>query len=104
MKEKLKTVPRWLGWVLLAAVTLTLFSAAVNDLNAQRSDQDLRQLEDALRRSCVACYAAEGAYPENLSVLRERYGVQLDEARYTVHYEIFAANLMPEIIVLEREP
>lgn len=104
MREKLKAAPRWLGWVLLAAVVLTLFSAGVNNLSAQRSAQDLEQLEDALRRGAVAYYAAEGAYPQDLDVLRERYGLRVDEERYLVHYEIFASNLMPDIIVLEREP
>ena len=49
----------------------------------------------------MACYAAEGSYPSDLNYLKERYGIQVDETRYTVYYNIFASNLMPDITVLE---
>ena len=49
---------------------------------------------------CVACYSSEGIYPPNLDYLKERYGVQVDETRYTVMYDVFADNLMPDITVL----
>ena len=52
----------------------------------------------------MACYAAEGAYPTSLDYLKERYGVQIDEERYTVYYSAFAENLMPDITVLENTP
>ena len=62
------------------------------------------QLETALRRGVAACYATEGFYPPDLSYLREHYGLQIDESRYRVFYEVFAPNIMPEITVLERVP
>ncbi len=60
-------------------------------------------METALRRAAVACYATEGIYPPNLDYLTDRYGIQIDENRYLVHYEIFADNLMPDITVLGKE-
>lgn len=86
-----------------AAAVLLLFAAALNSLNQDRSQEDLRQLEETLRRSCVACYAAEGAYPPSLDYLEEHYGLQVDEDRYTVHYTVIAENLMPDITVLEND-
>ena len=64
----------------------------------------LRQLVDALSRGCVACYAVEGCYPPDLDYLQEHYGIQVDEERYVVYYDIFAPNLMPDITVLECQP
>lgn len=88
-----------------AVVALVLFfAAAVNNLDGGRAAEDRRQLEESLRRSCVACYAAEGAYPANLEYLEEHYGLQINKARYTVRYTAFAENLMPDITVLENEP
>ena len=52
----------------------------------------------------MACYAAEGFYPPNLDYLKDRYGLQIDEKRYTVRYTAFAENLMPDITVLENAP
>lgn len=89
---------------LAAAAVLLWFAMAVDSLNSGRSEEDLRQLEETLRRSCVACYAAEGVYPPNLDYLKDRYGLQIDEKRYTVRYTAFAENLMPDITVLENAP
>ena len=89
---------------LLAVAVLLVFLTSLSNLEQGRSEEDKRQLEDALRRASVACYAAEGIYPPNLDYLREHYGIQIDETRYTVVYDIFASNLMPDITVLEQTP
>lgn len=86
-----------------SALLLLWFFSAVFHLRDGQVREGRQQLEDALRRSCVACYAAEGIYPPSLSYLEQHYGVQIDKDRYTVFYEVFADNLMPEITVLEKE-
>lgn len=88
----------------LCVVVLLFFSTALNSLDRGQGAEAQRQLEEALRRGCVACYAAEGIYPPNLDYLKERYGVQVDESRYTVFYSVFADNLMPDITVLVNTP
>ena len=91
--------------VLTAAVLLALavwFFIGMDSLSSGYARQGQQQLEDALRRSAAACYAAEGIYPPNVNYLAEHYGVQWDTERYTVFYEIFADNIMPEITVLEK--
>lgn len=87
-----------------ATALVLLFAAAVTNLDGGRSAEDRRQLEETLRRSCVACYAVEGAYPPNLEYLEDHYGLQINKVRYTVRYFAFAENLMPDITVLENEP
>lgn len=107
MKRGKNGLPALLRGVLLpvaAVVVLLWFAAAVDGLEAGRGQEDLRQLEETLRRSCVACYAAEGVYPPNLDYLKEHYGLQIDEEQYTVQYMAFAENLMPDITVLENMP
>lgn len=94
----------WLG-ILAAVVILAValwFFTALNNLRGGQDDEGRQQLETALRRAAVACYAAEGVYPPTLDYLTEHYGVQIEESRYTVFYEIFASNLMPDITVLEK--
>lgn len=95
-----------LGVLLLpvaVAAVLLLFLAGLSNLDRDRSEEGRKQLEEALRRGAVACYAAEGIYPPDLEYLEEHYGVQVDEERYAVFYEVFASNLMPDITVLERD-
>lgn len=86
---------------LLAVAVLVGFSTALTSLDSGRDGEDRRQLEEALRRGCLACYAAEGVYPPNLDYLKEHYGVQIDEKRYAVMYSAFAENLLPDITVID---
>lgn len=95
---------RLLALPLTAALLLMGFAGAVNGLDRDSREESKRQLEEALRRGCVACYAAEGIYPPDLDYLKEHYGIQVDEETYVVYYDIFAENLMPDITVLEVEP
>ena len=103
-KSGLFTLLRGLLLPVVAVAALLCFATAVDSLDSGRSEEDLRQLEETLRRSCVACYAAEGAYPPDLDYIKEHYGLQVDEERYTVKYNAFAENLMPDITVLENAP
>lgn len=87
----------------IAAIMLILwFFTAIYNIREDQSGEALQQLETALRRAAVACYAAEGVYPPTLDYLTDHYGIQIDESRYQVFYEIFADNLMPDITVLEK--
>ena len=105
MKRRKKPWGALLRGVLLPAVCIVVlvgFSTALDSLNSGRDAEDLRQLEETLRRSCATCYACEGIYPPNLEYLKEHYGIQINETRYYVHYDVFADNLMPDIRVLVR--
>lgn len=86
-----------------AVVILLVFLTALSNLDRDRTAEGRRQLEESLRRSAVACYATEGIYPPDTAYLEEHYGLQIDESRYIVHYEIFGSNLMPSITVLDKE-
>ena len=87
--------------VLILAIAVFFFTALSN-MSEGQSEEARQQLEDALRRTAVSCYAAEGVYPPTLEYMEEHYGLQIDRKRFTVHYEIFAVNIMPDITVLEK--
>ena len=105
----MKTTKRWpalLRGLLMTGFALGIllfFSTSLDHLESGRNEEGKQQLEDSLRRAAVACYAAEGAYPMDVAYLEEHYGIQVDADRYTVRYDAFAENLMPDITVLENE-
>lgn len=99
MKRRFSIGPVLVIPVVLAV--LLMFSTALSNLEKGRDRAGKEQLEEAIRRGAVACYAAEGIYPPNLEYLEAHYGIQVDRERYTVVYEIFASNLMPDVTVLE---
>lgn len=103
MRRKTKKLRGWVPVVLVAVILSALliwFFPAINHLSEGQHEEGRAQLEIALRRATVACYATEGIYPPTLDYLKQHYGIQIDKTRYSVFYEIFADNLMPEITVL----
>ena len=77
------------------------FSMALGQVDVSRRTEGVHLLEESVRRSAAACYAAEGMYPPDLAYLQEHYGLQIDESRYTVCYSVFGSNMVPDITVLE---
>ena len=97
-------------WAALRSVAGTLFLtaaiAAMILIGLRQTEQSnraegLRTLDEGIRRAVVAAYAVEGRYPESIEYLETHYGIQIDERRYVVHYEIVASNLFPIIKVIE---
>lgn len=74
----------------------------VRDVEDARAKEELRFAEEAIRRAAVTCYCIEGRFPDNYAYLRDRYGLLVDEDQYSVHYSVFAQNIMPDITVVKR--
>ena len=87
---------------ILAVGIFLFFLASVNNLDNGKREEGKEQLEQALKRCAVTCYATEGIYPPDVEYMKEHYGIQIDEELYLVRYEIFAENLMPDITVVEK--
>lgn len=103
MKEKLQSGLKGILFSVLALVILLFFMTALNNLKMGNTEEGKKQLEQALQRCAVTCYATEGIYPPDIDYMKEHYGIRIDESRYLVRYEVFAENLMPDITVLERK-
>lgn len=100
-REKTAAVLKALLLPIGGAAAVLCLLAAVSNLRTGSSAEGRRQLEDTIRRDVVTCYATEGVYPPSIAYLEQHYGLQIDRKHYTVDYDIFADNLMPDITVLE---
>ena len=89
--------------LLLASAILLGFLYIIKDAEKRYTARESEELERALRRASAVCYATEGVYPPDLEYLCEHYGIDIDEGRYSVFYDVFAENLMPDITVIERK-
>jgi len=103
MKRKIRGTVRGVWFWVLALGMVLCFRVATDNLKKGSNAEEKKQLEEAVRRAVVTCYATEGIYPPDLAYVKEHYGVQVNEERYLVVYDVFAENLMPEITVLERD-
>ena len=81
--------------LLLAAAVLLCFLRGISQLEENHREEGRQQLEQALRRAAVTCYALEGAYPPDLQYLKDHYGLTWDEKLFYVDYRPVAANIRP---------
>lgn len=103
MKKLFTKKLSYLCFPVIAILILALFLTALSNINKETHIEDKLQLEKAISNAAVSCYAIEGAYPPSIDYLVENYGVQINTERFTVKYELFASNLMPDITVLDNE-
>ena len=104
MKRNHRSFFSWSLPGILVTLILAAFLSGVTQIRTDHSTEDKQQLEQALLRATVACYAAEGIYPPSVEYLEQHYGIQINKNRYTVKYEVIASNLFPDITVLEVKP
>lgn len=91
--------------LIFAALTLAVFCLykATIKMNSGQEAESLKQLDRSIRKATMTCYATEGIYPPTIQYLKDNYGIQIDESRFTVFYEVFAKNMMPDITVMENQ-
>ena len=92
---------RFIPLCILVLLILMFFSSSLRSLETDHAAEDKQQLQAALTRAAVSCYAAEGTYPPDLQYLQDHYGIQINSDLYSVQYEYIASNLMPDITILE---
>ena len=101
MKKKRSGYIKAIAVIFACIGVLSVFAISISNLKKGNREEEKKQLEEAIRRSVVTCYAIEGAYPPDFTYVKEKYGILVDETRYVVVYDAFAENLMPDITVLE---
>lgn len=103
MKKLIAKKGAFLIFTVIAILVLAFFLAALSNVDKEKTAEDRIQLEKAIINAAVSCYAIEGSYPPSIEYLAENYGLQIDTERFTVKYELYASNLMPDITVLVNE-
>ena len=77
-----------------------VWGVTVTGKDAKQKEKE--NLQQVLEQSAAMCYALEGAYPEELSYLKEHYGICWDENLFLVDFEAVGENLPPDITVIQR--
>jgi len=83
-------------------VIVIILLSGLSSTEKANAEEQHKMLEGSIYRAVVSCYALEGSYPESLEYLTENYNVRIDESKFTVHYMIFASNIMPDIDIIVR--
>jgi len=88
--------------VLFTLIVIGMILYGLNQTESSSKAEALRILDDSIRNAVVSCYTIEGKYPESVAYIEENYNIHIDRNRFVVHYDVFATNIMPDIMVIER--
>lgn len=99
-KVQIKEVAIGIGIFLIGCL---LVIGGIKTTFSGTKEEEKVQLEVALRRAMIECYALEGAYPPDVAYMEENYGVVIDESQFIVHYSVFAENIMPDFKVIGKD-
>lgn len=99
--QKNHTLLRNLPAMLIFLAVVIILVLALSDVSRTSSEESLTIAENSIRRAVITCYAQEGRYPESIEYLKENYGLYVSED-FDVRYNIFASNIMPDIIVYRK--
>ena len=88
----------------LVAIVLVFAMAwfAVDLIGATLREQGELSVRNAILNSAKQCCAIEGAYPPSLAYLEDNYGLVVNRSDYAITYEVFADNVMPNVVVLAK--
>ncbi|MBO5999641.1 MAG: hypothetical protein J6P87_08120 [Lachnospiraceae bacterium] len=101
-KKRFGLVVNLIVIILVPVLVLGMMLPSLSGVDREVSLEEREQLENAIRRAAVACYAAEGVYPPDIEYIGEHYGVRIHDDRFIISYEVFAENIMPGIRVMEK--
>lgn len=104
MKREINFTPIKMA-LLIAIMVLAVFCLykGVQKMENGQQAESVKQLDSSIRKAVLTCYATEGVYPPTVDYLKQNYGIQIDEDRFAVFYEVFGDNIMPEITIVEKQ-
>jgi len=83
----------------LMILVMTWIVAWTHNRNQQH---DLEILTQSIQRAIVSEYAITGCYPDDVEAVLDKYGIQIDEKKYSLEYEVFASNQRPNVEIHRR--
>lgn len=89
--------------IAVCLVAVLLFGwLAFSGIGSNLEEQGLVSTRNAILNSAKQCCAIEGSYPTSLAYLEENYGLVLNYNKYLITYDVFAQNVMPNVVVLAK--
>jgi hypothetical protein len=93
----------YLVFIIIFSLVLFFVLTGLEETRTASDSEGLRIAENSIRRAVINSFASTGQYPPSFEYLKENYAIKIDENKFIVHYNIFASNIMPDIIVLRAE-
>lgn len=97
-----KRTQRRMGGLIAVIVVCALAWFAWGAISANLRAQGELSVRNAILNSAKQCCAVEGSYPSSMNYLEQNYGLVVNRNDYAITYEVFADNVMPNVVVLAK--
>lgn len=87
--------------VLIFVLAAVIFICSVTSVSKGSVSAQRENLQSAINRAVIYCYAVEGTYPESLDYIKQNYGLVYDENLFYVDYKIRGANIFPDVTIIQ---
>lgn len=79
-----------------------LFILQIQNITHLTKQQQRINLEKAISRDIIQCYALEGYYPPDLNYIEEHYSLTYNKSEFFIDYQIEGENIKPTFTIIER--
>ncbi len=93
---------RRMAGLLAVVLVAALGWMALDRIGGALREQGELSVRNAILNSAKQCCAIEGSYPSSLAYLEKNYGLVVNRGDYAITYEVFADNVMPNVVVLAK--
>ena len=97
-KNRMVTVATIFAVAIFCIITFVV-GIMVQNFSKKSTEMERISIQRSISQATALCYAVEGVYPPSLQYLQDNYNIYIDTNNYIVHYEVFASNIFPEILV-----
>lgn len=88
--------------IIIFLVALFFFAKMFVNVSSMSDEETNVILCKSVDRAITDCYAIEGMYPPNFKYLEQNYGINIDDEKYYVDYQVFASNVRPVVMIIKR--
>lgn len=102
VKEKKLPIAPIIG-AFLSLIMIVSIIFGINQAKMSIASSAKDRLYEAIKNTAIHAYAIEGQYPISLEYMKENYGLNYDEKRFFVDYQMIANNIIPDIFIVDNE-
>ena len=92
----------YLAIIIIFFAVVCFFTKIFFDVSSMNDEETYRIICNSVDRAITDCYAIEGMYPPNFKYLEDNYGINIDDDKYYVDYQVFASNVRPVVMIIKR--
>lgn len=89
--------------ILFFVAIIISFSFGFSGVKSTTHQEQINEATNSVKKAVILCYSIEGEFPPDIEYLKDNYNLIVNDDKYIIHYNVFASNVMPEIVLFSRK-